>query len=75
MTAISFTIGDEIKNENVTPSGMPASIKPMNTGTAEHEQKVLLCQGAQQGYFRTIREFFLPREFFCFLGREETTDN
>ncbi len=27
-----------MRNANVTPSGMPASTKPMNSGTAEHEQ-------------------------------------
>ncbi|GKT23182.1 hypothetical protein ADUPG1_004534, partial [Aduncisulcus paluster] len=37
--AASFTIGDVIRNENVAPKGMPDSIKPMNTGTEEHEQK------------------------------------
>jgi len=33
-----LTIGAEIRNENVTPSGTPASTKPRNSGTAEHEQ-------------------------------------
>ena len=32
------TIGDEIKNENVTPSGSPALVKPMNSGIDEQEQ-------------------------------------
>lgn len=27
-----------MRNENVTPSGTPAVTKPMNSGTAEHEQ-------------------------------------
>src|SRR4030065_2038267 len=36
--AISFTIGDEIRKEKVTPSGAPASTNPINKGTAEHEQ-------------------------------------
>ncbi len=36
--ATSFTSGDEIKNEKVTPSGMPDSTKPMKSGQAEHEQ-------------------------------------
>ncbi len=34
-----MTIGAAIKNENVTPSGTPALTKPMNSGTAEQEQK------------------------------------
>ena len=33
-----MTIGAEIRNENVTPSGTPAVTNPMNSGTAEHEQ-------------------------------------
>ena len=32
------TIGDEIKNENVTPSGSPVLVKPMNNGIDEQEQ-------------------------------------
>ena len=32
------TIGDEIRNENVTPSGNPALVKPMNSGMEEQEQ-------------------------------------
>ena len=27
-----------MRNENVTPSGIPDSTNPMNSGTAEHEQ-------------------------------------
>ena len=38
MTATSLTIGAEMRNENVTPRGTPAVTKPMNSGTAEHEQ-------------------------------------
>ena len=33
------TIGDEIRNENVTPSGNPALVKPINNGMDEQEQK------------------------------------
>src|SRR5574344_1045201 len=32
------TIGDEMRNENVTPSGSPALVKPMNNGIEEQEQ-------------------------------------
>lgn len=32
------TIGEEIKNENVTPNGSPALVKPINNGMDEHEQ-------------------------------------
>ena len=33
-----MTIGAEIRNENVTPSGTPVVTNPMNSGTAEQEQ-------------------------------------
>ena len=32
------TIGEEIRNENVTPSGSPALVKPINSGIDEQEQ-------------------------------------
>ena len=32
------TMGDEIKNENVAPSGSPALVNPMNSGIDEQEQ-------------------------------------
>jgi hypothetical protein len=38
-TATSLIIGLAIKKEKVTPSGMPASTKPMKSGTEEQEQK------------------------------------
>jgi len=31
------TMGEEIRNENVTPSGKPAEVKPMNSGMDEQE--------------------------------------
>jgi hypothetical protein len=37
-TATSLIIGEEIRKENVTPSGTPDSTKPRNNGIAEHEQ-------------------------------------
>ena len=37
-TATSFIIGEDIRNENVTPSGTPDSTNPRNKGIAEHEQ-------------------------------------
>lgn len=32
------TIGEEIKNEKVTPNGNPALVKPINSGMDEQEQ-------------------------------------
>jgi len=37
-TATSLMVGAAIKNEKVTPSGMPLSTKPIKRGTAEQEQ-------------------------------------
>ena len=37
-TATSLIVGAAMRNENVTPSGTPLSTKPMNNGTALHEQ-------------------------------------
>ena len=33
------TIGDEIRNENVTPIGSPALVNPIKSGIEEQEQK------------------------------------
>ena len=32
MTEARSTSGDEMRNENVVPSGSPALVKPMNSG-------------------------------------------
>ena len=32
------TMGEEIRNEKVTPRGKPALVKPMNRGMEEQEQ-------------------------------------
>ena len=32
------TIGDDMRNENVTPSGRPALVNPINNGIDEQEQ-------------------------------------
>ena len=33
------TMGDDIRNEKVTPRGSPALVKPMKSGMDEQEQK------------------------------------
>jgi hypothetical protein len=38
-SATSLTMGAAIRKEKVTPSGTPASMKPIKSGTAEQEQK------------------------------------
>ncbi|MPM29181.1 hypothetical protein SDC9_75721 [bioreactor metagenome] len=32
------TIGEEMRNENVTPTGSPADVNPMKSGMEEQEQ-------------------------------------
>ena len=39
ITDAKSTKGDEIRNENVTASGNPALVNPMNRGIDEQEQK------------------------------------
>lgn len=46
-TATSFTNGDVIKKENVTPNGMPPFTNPMNNGTEEHEQKGVIAPNSE----------------------------
>jgi hypothetical protein len=38
MTDAKSTNGDDIKNENVTPTGKPAFVNPMKIGIDEQEQ-------------------------------------
>jgi len=66
--AISFTIGDEIRKEKVTPNGTPASINPINNGTAEQEQKgVIIPTKAANKLFR-IGNLDLDKNFLVFSG-------
>jgi hypothetical protein len=39
INAAKSTSGEEIRNENVTPTGRPAFVKPMKRGMDEQEQK------------------------------------
>ena len=48
-TATSFTIGLAIRKLSVTPSGTPAATKPMNAGTALHEQNGVATPSAGGG--------------------------
>ena len=58
--ADSRKIADAIKKENVTPSGIPASTKPIKSGTEEQEQKgvtapsvTAMPRACQSGRLRT----------------------
>jgi hypothetical protein len=46
ITATSLIMGEAMRNEKVTPSGMPDSTNPMNSGTAEQEQNGVIMPGS-----------------------------
>ena len=48
------TIGDEIKNENVTPKGNPALVKPINKGIDEQEQNGVTVPSNAETIFAVI---------------------
>ena len=56
--ATSLTIGEEMRKLKVTPRGMPASTKPMNSGQAEQEQKGVTTPRRAASTWATKR--FLP---------------
>ncbi len=56
-SATSFTIGVAIRKEKVTPRGMPVSTKPMNSGTAEQEQKGVTTPNPAASTFPTPSRF------------------
>jgi hypothetical protein len=51
------TKGDEIRNENVTPSGSPAAVNPMKMGIEEHEQKGVNVPRSAPMIFAPIPEY------------------
>src|SRR5574344_2577985 len=61
------TIGDEIRNENVTPIGRPALVKPMNRGMDEHEQNGVTVPSSAAMQFAQI-PWNLPIIFLLFSG-------
>ena len=61
------TKGDDIRNENVTPRGSPALVKPMNIGIEEHEQNGVIVPKNAPSIFAGI-PFNLPKIFFVLSG-------
>jgi hypothetical protein len=47
-------MGDEIKKENVTPSGNPALVNPINIGMDEHEQNGVTVPSKAPAIFAPI---------------------
>ena len=74
MSATSLTIGAEMRNENVTPSGTPAVTKPMKSGTAEHEQNGVTMPSAAANTLATIsRRPAIRRRVRAGVKNERTT--
>jgi hypothetical protein len=67
MAATSFTIGAEIRYEKVTPRGTPDSTSPINSGTAEHEQKGVTIPIRAAITFPPI-SYLVDNHFFVFSG-------
>jgi hypothetical protein len=63
-----LTIGADIRNEKVTPSGTPASTKPINNGTAEHEQNGVTIPIRAASKLLIIGNLAFERNFFVFSG-------
>ena len=61
------TKGEDIKNENVTPIGNPAFVKPMNKGIEEQEQKGVTVPKRALNILADI-PFNLPSIFFVLSG-------
>ncbi len=67
IAATSFTMGAEIKYENVTPKGTPDSTKPMKRGTAEQEQNGVTIPIKAAKILPTISKRF-DNHFLVFSG-------
>lgn len=67
ITATSFTIGEDIRKENVMPRGIPASTNPINNGTAEHEQNGVTIP-SKAARILPINSFLLDKIRFVFSG-------
>jgi hypothetical protein len=58
ITEARSTSGDEIRKENVTASGSPALVKPMNSGIEEQEQKGVMVP-------RSAARILAPKPWRC----------
>ena len=60
MTEARSTRGEEIKNENVTPIGKPAEVKPINKGIDEHEQNGVTVPNKAPSKF-AVKPLYRPK--------------
>ena len=66
-TEAKSTSGDDIRNENVTPMGNPAFVKPINNGMEEHEQNGVTVPSSAPNIF-ALTPLTLPSIFFVRSG-------
>ena len=67
ITEAKSTRGEEIKNENVTPMGRPALVKPINNGIDEQEQKGVIVPMSAPAIF-AFNPLILPKIFLVRSG-------
>jgi hypothetical protein len=67
ITEAKSTNGEDIKNENETPIGSPALVKPMNNGMEEQEQKGVTVPSKAARIFAGS-PVNLPKIFFVLSG-------
>jgi hypothetical protein len=60
-------MGEEMRKEKVTPRGTPPSIKPINKGTAEQEQKGVTTP-RREAKILPINSFLWDSIFLVFSG-------
>ena len=67
ITEAKSTRGEDIKNENVTPIGKPALVKPINNGMEEHEQNGVIVPSKAPNIFAEI-PLYPPNIFLVLSG-------
>jgi len=67
ITEAKSTKGEEIKNENVTPIGSPALVKPIKSGIDEQEQKGVTVPNKAPKILADI-PLYLPRILLVLSG-------
>ena len=62
-------MGDEIRNEKVTPIGSPALVKPINNGIEEQEQNGVTVPNKAEIIFAPNPLFSLKFFYFFLVGK------
>jgi hypothetical protein len=68
--ATSFTKGEVIRKEKVTPKGIPPLRNPTNKGIEEHVQKGVIAPNNDAKKYSNQNNLFFVRKFLIFsIGR------